>query len=60
MSNKGALWFLFILAFFLIGVAYYKGLSTDVSTSGGVLNTLGKTFTGRNGKGNFAAYPTQG
>lgn len=54
------LWYLFVLSFLLIAVAYFTGLSTDVKALGGVANTLGNTFTGRNASGQFAAYPKGG
>lgn len=49
--------YLFVLAFALIGLAYWVGLKSDVGAVGGVVNTLGLTFTGRNAQGVFAAYP---
>lgn len=51
--------FLFLL-FFLVGLAYFVGLSTDVASVGGVLKQLALVGTGRNSQGNFAAYPAAG
>ena len=49
--------YLFILAVILILVAYYAGANSLGKTIFGGINTLGLTFTGRNDKGQFAAYP---
>ncbi len=49
--------YLFILALVLIGVAYWVGSTGLLGTVFSGVNTLGLTFTGRNSKGAFAAYP---
>lgn len=49
--------YLFILALVLIGVAYYVGSTNVLGSLFSGVNTLGLTFTGRDSKGNFAAYP---
>jgi len=49
--------YLFLLALFLIIVAYFAGFVADTQAVGSALNSLGLTFTGRNPAGNFAAYP---
>ena len=49
---------LFYLALFLIAVAYFVGLSTEISVLGNVVAKLGYIFTGRNPTtGQFANYP---
>jgi hypothetical protein len=57
IMRQQAMRYLFILSLALIAAAYYIGVSTDAATLGTQLNALGKTFTGRNPAGNFAAYP---
>ena len=52
--------YLFWLSVLLIMAAYFVGVSTDASVFGGVINTLGNTFTGRNAQGQFASYPSGG
>ena len=49
--------YLFLLALFLIIVAYFAGFVADTQAVGSALNSLGLTFTGRDTKGNFASYP---
>jgi hypothetical protein len=49
--------YLFVLAFFLVLVAYYAGANKLLGTGVAGLNTLGLTFTGRDASGQFAAYP---
>lgn len=50
--------YFFLLALFLIGVAYFAGFVADTKAVGSAVNTLLQTATGRNAAGNFAAYPT--
>jgi hypothetical protein len=52
--------YLFWLSVLLIMAAYFVGVSTDASVFGGVINSLGNTFTGRNSQGQFANYPSGG
>jgi hypothetical protein len=49
--------YLFWLALFLIGVAYFAGFVADTGALKDAINSLGLTFTGRNAQGNFASYP---
>lgn len=49
--------YLFILALVLIAVAYWAGTTGVLGTVLSGINTLGLTFTGRDSKGQFAAYP---
>lgn len=59
MSEMGKLiFYIFILSLVLIGVAYYAGVQTDATAFSGAFNSGIQTLTGRNGQGNFAAYPT--
>lgn len=52
---------LFWLALVLIAVAYFVGLSTEISTFTAAISQIGYIFTGRNpATGQFAAYPTAG
>lgn len=51
--------YLFLL-FFLVAVAYFVGLSTDVTAVGGVVKQLALVGSGRNSQGNFAGYPSAG
>ena len=51
------LYYIFILSLVLIIVAYYKGASTVGNTGGTILDRTILYLTGRNGQGNFAAYP---
>lgn len=49
---------LFWLAISLIAVAYFVGLSTDITTFTKAISQLGYIFTGRNpATGQFANYP---
>jgi hypothetical protein len=50
---------LFLLAFALIVVAYHTGASDVLATGITGINKLGLTFSGRNQKGEFANYPAQ-
>jgi len=50
--------YLFLLALFLIGVAYFAGFSADTKAVAGATNTLLLTATGRNSAGQFAGYPS--
>jgi hypothetical protein len=54
--SQAARW-LFILALFLIAVAYFAGFTADTKAVVAGVNSLGLTFTGRNAAGNFANYP---
>lgn len=54
--SQAARW-LFILALFLIAVAYFAGFTADTKAVGGALVSIGNTFTGRNAAGQFANYP---
>ncbi len=49
--------YLFILAIFLIAVAYWAGTQKIAGTVLSGVNTLDLTATGRNAQGNFAGYP---
>ena len=49
--------YLFILALVLVFVAYHAGANQLLGTGFSGVNSLGQTFTGRDSKGNFAAYP---
>jgi len=48
----------FILMVFLIGVAYYVGLTSDVAQVGTTTGNLINILTGRNTSGQFANYPS--
>ena len=50
--------YLFLLSLLLIALAYYAGANKLLGTTFQGVNTLGLTFTGRNDKGQFAAYPS--
>lgn len=52
-----ALFYIFVLSFLLIGVAYYVGTQADAGTLFTGFNNLILTATGRNSQGQFAAYP---
>lgn len=54
--SQAARW-LFLLALFLIAVAYFAGFTADTKAVTGALVSIGNTFTGRNAAGNFANYP---
>ncbi len=54
-----ALFYGFALSVLLIVVVYFVGVSTDASALGSAVNSLIKTLTGRNDKGNFAQYPNK-
>ncbi len=55
--NK-AVFYLFVLAFLLVAVAYWAGTTGILSTIFAGVNSVGNTYTGRNPAGVFAAYPT--
>lgn len=57
IADEG-IWYLFVLALFLIAVAYYVGLTSDIQSVTTGLSNLGLTFTGRNSSGQFAGYPS--
>lgn len=48
--------YLFILAIFLIAVAYVAGSNQLLGTLFSGVNSLGLTFTGRTSSGQFAGY----
>lgn len=48
---------IFLLALLIMAV-YYVGVSTDAQALANALSTIGNTLTGRNAKGEFAAYPS--
>lgn len=52
--------YLFILAIFLVALAYWAGLNQLGKTTFAGLNQLGLTFTGRDSSGRFANYPSGG
>lgn len=55
---KTAFYYIFILIAIFLVVAYYKGATANVSTAGGVLNTLIQTLQGRNNQTGAATnYP---
>ena len=51
---------LFLIVIFLIAVAYFVGFSTDAATVFQAVTNLVNVASGRNSKGQFANYPTQG
>jgi hypothetical protein len=50
--------YLFVLALFLIAVAYFAGTKSLLQTGGQEAVAIGNTYTGRTQQGTFAAYPT--
>lgn len=53
-----AIQYLFLLALFLVAVAYFAGFTADVNSVGGAVTSLLQTATGRNAQNKFAGYPT--
>lgn len=54
------IFYLFVLALFLIAVAYWGGTNKILGTLFGGVNTIDLTATGRDKNGQFAAYATGG
>lgn len=52
-----SVWYIFVLILVFLLVVYYKGVTSDVSTSGGVLEKIILFLQGRNSSGTVAAYP---
>jgi hypothetical protein len=50
----------FILMALLIVVAYFVGAATETNALANGFTKITYALTGRNGQGNFAAYPTGG
>lgn len=57
---RGNVTLIIALMFFLVAVAYYAGLSTDIKAFASSTNMLANTLTGRDSTGKFAGYPPNG
>jgi hypothetical protein len=51
------IWYVFILILVFIIVAYYKGFTQDVQTTGGAVARIILYLQGRNNNGTLANYP---